>query len=298
MEKTSLTQNNLDRQGDVLDPTLQTVLDKLEQIEIKDERQGDVSDPTLQTILGNHDKSALLNHPAGAPQDSDEESKPAALSHFKRSSPLSSPLSHKLRFSLHKDSNLETPLQPKPLKPRHQTHPAAPPAFFTLMFDASTSSARNPVAEKIFQREKAKYNESSFYRLIKHEGSEVYHLQSNHNATPTIPNGTYAYVIMRKKDGSLELRLGNKNHFYVSDKSYHEVVAAGDIKFTKVAPDSACIDWITDFSGGYHLQEKDLELLAAKRESIKLAIITVGLPLEKFHFFTAEELAKKGRYSP
>lgn len=286
------TQDHIDLQADLLDPTLQTVLDKLAQVKIHDETQGDLI--SEHTALDSKAEDFLIKKPPHVEQvEEDEGDKPSILSHFKLSSPLSSPLFKKLRLSLHRDSNLETPLQPKP---RRQTYPATTP-LFTLMFDASTSNACNPVAEMIFQREREKYNGSTFYRLIKHD-DDTCHLQSNHSATSTIPNSTYAYVIMEKTNGDLELRLGKKNHFYVAEKSYHEVVAAGEIKFSQITPDSAKVDWITDFSGGYHLQEKDPDLLAAKRESIKLAIIKVGLPLDKFHFFKAEDTTKQGRYSP
>ncbi len=216
---------------------------------------------------------------------------------------LSSPPLHAYKktlsmSSLHRDSNFQRPLQ---AKARSKTLPGdSSPPLFTLMYDATTSSANNPVAEKVYQREKEKYNESTFLSLVKHHENDTYHLQSNHSHSPIVPDGTYAYVIMPNNDGMLELRLGKKNHFYVAEKSRHKVVAAGDIHFTKLTPTSATsdLDWITDFSGGYHIEENDAEFLAPKRESIKHAIVKVGLPLDKFHFFKPKHDTPSGRRTP
>ncbi|MBI2792542.1 MAG: hypothetical protein HYX61_11340 [Gammaproteobacteria bacterium] len=160
------------------------------------------------------------------------------------------------------------------------------PPTFTLMFDAKTTRAICPVGEKEYQFTLHKYGKEHFYHLVK-LSDNLYQLKSNINDKTQAPNGNYAFVVLCNTDGKLELRIGNKKHYYLSGKTYGNVIAAGEITFSKTADGhAATIDIINDKSGGYHICETDSPLLRAKKISNRRALVKVGLPLNKFVQFT------------
>lgn len=160
---------------------------------------------------------------------------------------------------------------------------------FTLMFDAKTTKAICPVGEKEFQFTLHKYGKEHFYHLVKLSDSH-YQLKSNINDKILIPSGRYAFVVLCNTDGKLELRIGNKKHYYLSGKTFSKVIAAGEITFSKTADaHTATIDSINDKSGGYHISETDSPLLRAKKISTRRALFKVGLPLNKFVQYTVME---------
>lgn len=152
---------------------------------------------------------------------------------------------------------------------------------FTLMFDAKTTRAICPVGEKEYQFTLHKYGKEHFYRLVKLTDN-LYQLKSNINDKILAPDGNYSFVVLCDTEGKLELRIGRKKHYYLSGKTYSNVIAAGEITFSRTADGAATIDIINDKSGGYHICETDSPLLRAKKISTRRALIKVGLPLNKF----------------
>lgn len=151
---------------------------------------------------------------------------------------------------------------------------------------------QNTLQEKIYLQQLEIHGQPITYQLKKsddQQNGQYYLLASTGEIIQGADIlGVYAFVIL-EIDNRLELRLGNTNHLFVANRA-NTVIAAGDIYFSK----DGKIVKITDQSGGYKVAMNDPNA-QQKRQSARMAMQVVGLPMEQFQPFILDLVAEKSQ---
>lgn len=179
---------------------------------------------------------------------------------------------HQQKPHYFQDTNYFTPLVKVP--PQR----LAPGVFFSIMFDSRQTANVNQTSESIYLR-----NGCQYCKLVK-LGPNSFLLINSKTREVISPEGVYQYIITTDNNVT-EVRVGRMPHFYFNDKRFNHVIVAGDVIFKKVNGTSAIFEF-NDQSGGYHVKDLDEDIYKLKLATIKATIEAVGLPLDKFKFYS------------